>query len=67
MNLADISIIKQQDKKHLSLSESITLLLEKEQAIDELNRVVDSKIGVIAKQEKRIEISEEALRLSVMV
>ena len=64
MNLADISIIKQQDKKHLSLSESITLLLEKEQAIDELNRVVDSKIGVIAKQEKRIEILEEALRLS---
>ena len=45
MNLASISIEKQQDKERFSLSESTALLLEKEQAIDELNRVVDSKSG----------------------
>ena len=64
MNLASISIEKQQDKEPFSLSESTALLLEKEQAIDELNRVVDSKSEVISKQKKHIAILEEALRLS---
>lgn len=64
MNLANISIEKQQDKERFSLSESTALLLEKEQAIDELNRVVDSKSEVISKQKKHIAVLEEMIRLS---
>ena len=64
MILADISKPKQQDKADYPLSDSIALLLEKEQAIDELTRVVELKSGVISEQKKRILILEEALRLS---
>ena len=64
MILADISKTKQQDKVGNPLSDSIALLLEKEQAIDELTRVVELKSGVISEQKKRILILEEALRLS---
>jgi transposase len=64
MDLANISTEKQQDKELFSLSESIALLLEKEQAIDELSRVVESKSVVISKQKKRIAVLEEMIRLS---
>jgi uncharacterized coiled-coil protein SlyX len=64
MDLANISTIKQQDKERFSLSESTALLLEKDQAIDELNRVVDSKSEVISKQKKHIAVLEEMIRLS---
>ena len=64
MILADISNIKQQDKADPSLSESVALLLEKEEAIDKLTRVIELKSGVISEQKKRILILEEALRLS---
>jgi len=64
MILADISNIKQQDKAGSLLSESVALLLEKEEAIDELTRVIELKSGVISEQKKRILILEEALRLS---
>ena len=61
---ADISNAKQQDKAGSVLSDSIALLLEKEQAIDELKRAVELKSGVISEQKKHILILEEALRLS---
>ena len=64
MILADISNIKQQDKASSLLSESVALLLEKEEAIDELTRVIELKSGVISEQQKRILILEETLRLS---
>ncbi|WP_428356794.1 hypothetical protein [Methyloprofundus sp.] len=59
MILADISNIKQQDKAGSLLSESVALLLEKKQAIDELTRVIEVKSGVISEQKKRILILEE--------
>ena len=64
MILAHVSNEKQQDKAKSVLSNSIALLLEKEQAIDDLTRVVELKSGVISEQKKRILILEEALRLS---
>ena len=64
MILADVSNIKQQDKAGSLLSESVALLLEKEEAIDELTRVIEVKSGVISEQKKRILILEEVLRLS---
>ncbi len=64
MILANVSNKKQQDKAQLSPPESTALLLEKEQAIDALNRVVDSKSDVISKLKKQVAILEEALRLS---
>ncbi|WP_428353705.1 hypothetical protein [Methyloprofundus sp.] len=64
MILADISNIKQQDKAGSLLSESVALLLGKEEAIDELTRVIEVKSGVISEQKKRILILEEVLRLS---
>ena len=66
MILADISNIKQQDKAGSLLSESVALLLEKEQAIDELTRVIELKSGVISEQKKRILILGEVLRLSTI-
>lgn len=68
MILADISNIKQQDKAGAGslLSESVALLLEKEQAIDELTRVIELKSGVISEQKKRILILEKVLRLSTI-
>ena len=60
MHLADKTIEKQQDTTaHLSV-DSADLLVE----IDALSRVVKSKSEVISKQEKRIAILEEVLRLS---
>ncbi len=53
MILADISNIKQQDKADSLLSNSVALLLEKEEAIDELTRVIELKSGVISEQKKR--------------
>ena len=64
MMLANNSKTKQQDKAAFPLLDSVALLLEKEQAIDELTRVVELKSGVISEQKKRILILEEALRLS---
>jgi len=64
MTSADISNKKQQDKTCSLLPESVALLFEKDQAIDELTRVVEIKSGVISEQKKRILILEEALRLS---
>ena len=64
MILADIPNIKQQDKAGFPLSDKVGLLFEKDQAIDELTRIVELKSGVISSQKKRILILEEALRLS---
>jgi len=64
MTSADISNKKQQDKACSLLPESMALLFEKDQTIDELTRVVEIKSGVISEQQKRILILEEALRLS---
>jgi len=64
MILADNSKTKQQDKADLPVSGKVNLLLEKEQAIDELTRIVELKSGVISSQKKRILLLEEALRLS---
>lgn len=64
MILANNSNIKQQDKADCLLTNSAHLLFEKEQAIEELTRVVESKSGVISAQKKHIAILEEALRLS---
>jgi len=60
----DISNKKQQDKACSLVPDSLALLLEKDQAIGELTRVVEIKSGVISEQKKRILILEEALRLS---
>ena len=64
MILADISNIKQQDKASSLLPESVALLFEKDQTIDELTRAIELKSGVISEQKKRILLLEEALRLS---
>jgi len=64
MILADNSNIKQQDETDFLSLDSIDLLSEKEQAIEALTRVVESKSEVISAQKKRIDILEEALRLS---
>jgi len=64
MTLANNSNKKQQDKAGFLSMDSASLLSEKEQAIEELNRVVESKSEVISAQKKRIDILEEALRLS---
>jgi transposase len=60
MILADNSNAKQQDKAVYLLSDNADLLVE----IDQLTRVVESKSVVISAQKKRIDILEEALRLS---
>jgi len=60
MILADNSNIKQRDKAGYLSSDNAELLVE----INELTRVVESKAEVISKQKKRIDILEEALRLS---
>ena len=60
MILADNSNKKQQDKADCLLVDSTDLLVE----IDELSRVIESKSEVISQQKKRIDILEEALRLS---
>ena len=64
MILADNSNKKQQDKVDFLSLDSADLLSEKQQAIEELTRVVESKSEVITAQKKRIHILEEALRLS---
>jgi len=64
MVLVDNSNIKQQDETTFPSLDSTTLLSEKEQAIETLTRVVESKSEVISAQKKRIDILEEALRLS---
>lgn len=64
MILADNSIIKQADNTGFLSLDSADLLSEKEQAIEELTLVVKSKSDVISAQKKRINILEEALRLS---
>jgi len=60
MILDDNSNIKQQDKADYLSPDNAELLVE----INELTRVVESKSEVISKQKKRIDILEEALRLS---
>ena len=60
MILANNSNIKQRDKADYLSSDNAELLVE----INELTRVVESKAEVISKQKKRIDILEEALRLS---
>ncbi len=60
MILADNSNKKQQDKAPFPLPDSAGLLAE----INELMRSVESKSDVISKQNRRIAILEEALRLS---
>ena len=60
MILADNSNTKQQDKTDCLSSDGAELLVE----INELTRVVESKSKVISAQKKRIDILEEALRLS---
>ena len=60
MILANNSNIKQRDKADYMSSDNAELLVE----INELTRVVESKAEVISKQKKRIDILEEALRLS---
>ena len=60
MILADNSNAKQQDKAVYLLPDNADLLVE----IDQLTRVVESKSVVISSQKKRIDILEEALRLS---
>jgi hypothetical protein len=64
MVLADNLNIKQQDEPRFSSLDSTALLSEKEQAIEALTRIVESKSDVISAQKKRIDILEEALRLS---
>ncbi len=64
MILAANSIIKQPDKTGFLSLDNADLLSEKEQAIEELTLVVKSKSEVISAQKKRIDILEEALRLS---
>ncbi|NOQ77290.1 MAG: IS66 family transposase [Methylococcaceae bacterium] len=64
MILDDNSNIKQPDKAGFLSLDSADLLSEKEQAIEALTRVVESKSEVISAQKKRIDILEEALRLS---
>ncbi len=60
MILADNSNTKQQDKAVHLPADNADLLVE----IDQLTRVVESKSVVISAQKKRIDILEEALRLS---
>jgi len=60
MIIANNSNIKQRDKADYLSSDNAELLVE----INELTRVVESKAEVISKQKKRIDILEEALRLS---
>jgi transposase len=60
MILADNLNKKQQDKAPFLLPDSVDLLVE----INELMRSVKSKSDVISKQNRRIAILEEALRLS---
>ena len=64
MILPNSSLKKQADKPDHSVSEQLALLLEKDHAINELTRVLERKSDVISEQKKRIQILEEALRLS---
>jgi len=64
MILANSSFKKQADKRDCSVSEQLALLLEKDQAINELTLVVERKSDVISEQKKRILLLEEALRLT---
>lgn len=64
MILPDSSLKKQADKPVHSVSEQLALLLEKDQIIDNQASIIECKSGVISEQKKRIQILEEALRLS---
>jgi len=64
MILAKSSLKKQANKADHSVSEQWALLLEKDQIIDDQATIIERKSDVISEQKKRIQILEEALRLT---
>lgn len=64
MILANSPIKKQATKADHSVSEQLALLLEKDQIIDDQATIIERKSDVISEQKKRIQILEEALRLT---
>ncbi|MEO1887393.1 MAG: hypothetical protein ABGX72_08500 [Methyloprofundus sp.] len=64
MILADISNIKQQDKVSSLLPESVVLLFEKDQTIDELTRAIAASYGertrglVVPRRRRAVVLSE---------
>ncbi len=64
MILPNFSTLEHDDHSALLLPEMIAELLEKAQRVDELTQTVELKSEVIASHKQRIELLEEALRLS---
>jgi len=64
MILDNSSLKKQANKADHSVSEQLALLLEKDQIIDDQATIIERKSDVISEQKKRIQILEEALRLT---
>jgi transposase len=64
MILPNFSTLEHDDHSALLLPEMIAELLEKAQRVDELTQTVELKSEVIASLKQRIEMLEEALRLS---
>lgn len=64
MILANLPTLKHDEYSAVLLPEMIAELLEKAQRVDELTQTVELKSEVIASLKQRIELLEEALRLS---
>ena len=64
MILPDIPSANQDDSQAYLLPEAISVLLEKAQRVDELTQTVELKSEVISTLKQRIQVLEEALRLS---
>ena len=64
MILANNSTANQDDTSAVTLPEALSALLEKAQRVDELTQTVELKSEVISSLKQRIQVLEEALRLS---